>query len=593
MTAGTMLQGTLAALREAEIRLIADIAELVGEGGEGALEDKQRLLEVSEDLRDLFFLVVVIGEFNAGKSSLVNALLGEQLLPVGVTPTTEMIEVIRYGSDAERRPEIRDESTRIWVHPNTGAPGVALVDTPGTGSIFQKHERTAKAFLHRSDLVMFVISAKRALAETERLYLELAKNYGKKIILVVNQIDLLQPHELTEVRRFIERQLQELLDLRPLIFMVSAREALQAQGANGAAGDPGGIGALRAHLRGVFSETSPAKQKLIAALDTTERLVQRYQQKARTQADRVSADTSRARDVQRELEQQSSGLEAQLKTARYEIDKVFDGLRQRGLNFVETNLSFRRIGRGMSREALQAEFREVVIGRALRDINEASSDYVNALIDNSRAYWRSVIERLNQLQGQLDQEVSGLDAGVYTEQREALENAIRIAEAELKSYSSGEVLDHLRMTFDANIANFTAWGITAFIGLIISIIALATPGPLVGVGAAALALPAFIVGAPLAAIGGLAAYRYYRKVGADARRELNSRIDLLQRTYYDELDTVTQKERNRLIQYGNQVLMPVFSRLEVLSQRYSAQQARLNEFIGQLASLREGIQASP
>ena len=125
---------------------------------------------------------------------------GSSLLPVGITPTTEAIELIRYGDVPNRKPTLREDGIREWSHPNTGAPGVALVDTPGTGSVFQKHETVAKSFLHRSDLVIFVVSAKRALAETERLYLELAKNYGKKIILVVNQIDLLQPKEPTEVR---------------------------------------------------------------------------------------------------------------------------------------------------------------------------------------------------------------------------------------------------------------------------------------------------------------------------------------------------------------------------------------------------------
>jgi small GTP-binding protein len=588
VSVGTKLEGALAALRESEIRLLAEIATTVGEMGDAAQEDRRRLIEMSEDLRDLFFLVVIIGEFNAGKSSLINAILGEELLPVGVTPTTEMIEVIRYAEDVERRPTPRNGSTRIWSHPNTGAPGVALVDTPGTGSIFKKHEKTAKDFLHRSDLVIFVISAKRALAETERLYLELAKNYGKKIVLVVNQIDLLAEAERMEVRKFVERQLHELLELRPLIFLVSSREALNA--ARDGAEDGGGLGALKAHLRGLLNETPPAKQKLLAQLDTAERIVKRYLESVQSGANHVTQDTSKVREVQSELEQQSAGLEKQLLAARFDIDKVFEGLRQRGQNFIESNLSIRRLGRGVNKEALQTEFRDVVIGRALRDINDASGDYVNALIDNSRLYWRGVIDRLNRLRDLLDQELTGLDSGVYAEQREALQEAIRIAEIELKSYSSGDVLDHLRSTFETNLSTFTAWGLTALVGLLLSIIAIATPGPLVGAGAAALALPALVIGAPLAAIGSFAAYRYYRKVQADSRRELDERIAGLQKTYYEALDNLTMKERNRLVQYGNQVLTPVFSRLEVLSQRYAAQQAKLREHLLQIDMLRTGIE---
>lgn len=591
------LDGPLAALRESEIRLLSDIATTLGDMGDSAQSDRQRLLDIAQDLREMFFLVVVIGEFNAGKSSFINALLGDNLLPVGVTPTTELIELIRHAETVNRKPEVRPDGIRQWAHPNTGAAGVALVDTPGTGSVFQKHETTAKSFLHRSDLVIFVISAKRAFAETERLYLELAKNYGKKIILVMNQMDLLQPKEQTEVRRFIERQVEELLDIRPLLFMVSAKEALVAAQSGGTSmGDPGGIEAVKAHLRGVLSEAPPAKQKLLAQLVMGERLVQQYQKNVQGKADLVTADTTKVREVQQELAQQSAGLETQLKGARAEIDNIFEGVRQRGMNFIDTHLSIRNITRQPKREVLQVEFQDVVIGRALRDINEATGDYINAVIDQSRLYWRGVIDRLNRLRDLMEQELAGLDAGVYAEQRESLQDAIRIAEVELKSYSTGSVLMDMQALFETNMNGFKNWSVTAAAGLIVAIIAVATHGPLLGVAggvaAAPLAFPAFVVGAPLAVIGGVAAVRYYRRVARDTKRDLNQRIDQLEKTYHTALDDLTQKERSRLTQYGNQVLTPVFSRLEVLAKRYAAQQSALRAHVVQIETLREGIEKS-
>jgi small GTP-binding protein len=589
----TTLDGTLAALRESEIRLLTDVGTTLAEMGESAQEDRHRLLDVAQDLRDMFFLVVIIGEFNAGKSSFVNALLGDNLLPVGITPTTEAIELIRYADTVNRKPTMRDDGIREWAHPNTGAPGVALVDTPGTGSVFQKHEQIAKSFLHRSDLVIFVVSAKRAFAETERIYLELAKNYGKKILLVVNQIDLLQPKEQTEVRRFIERQVEELLDIRPLLFMVSAKEALAAVKNGGTViGDPGGVEAVRAHLRGVFNEAPPAKQKLLSQLDMADHLVGDYQTTVQKKSDLVTADTSKVREVQRELEQQSVGLDTQLKEARAEIDKVFEGMRQRGMNFIDTNLSIRLWGRAPNREKLQSEFQEVVVGRALRDINEATSGYINAVIDNSRSYWRGVIDRLNQLKELMEQELTGLDAGVYAEQRTALQDAIRIAEAELKSYSTGKVASEIQNIFETNMAGFQASALAAVGGLILVILAIAPAGPVIGAGALATATLAFVVGAPILVGGGFLAVRYYRRVVGDTKRDLHAHIDQLEKTYHDALNDLTQKERNRLTQYGKQVLTPVFSRLEVLAQRYAAQSAALRAHLVQIATLREGIEKS-
>ncbi len=588
----TTLEGPLAAYREREVNLLLDLAAALAELGDPASADRERLLDVAQDLRDMFFLVVVIGEFNAGKSTFINALLGDDLLAMGITPTTEAIHVIRYGDSVNRKPNIREDGIYEWTHPNTGAPGVSLVDTPGTGSVFQKHEKTAKAFLHRSDLVIFVISAKRALAETERLYLELARDYGKKIILVVNQIDLLNPPERQEVRRFVERQVEELLDLKPLLFMVSAKAALKATREGSSAVDSG-MDAVKAHLRGVYNETPPAQQKLLAQLDMARRVVNKYYDAVKSHADLVSADTVKVRDVQRELETQSTGLSGQLAAARAQIDSVFEGMRLRGLQFINENLSIRKIGRASSREQLQQQFQDEVIGRALRDIDEATASYINALIDNSRLYWRSIIERLNQLRDLLDQELTGLDAGIYAEQREALQDAINLAEAELKSYSSGRVIGEMQRVFQTNMNGFTMGAGAALLSLVVAIVAsVGTPGPLIGIGAAALAGPAFALAAFGGLVGGAVALRYYRRVSEDTKRELNTRVDEIEKTYHEALDNLTQKERNRLTQYGTQVLTPIFSRLAVLSERYEAQQQQMRDFQDRMSDLRKEIEAN-
>lgn len=581
-----LLDGPLTALRESEIRLLGDIAATLGEAGENAQEDRQRLLEVAQDLRELFFLVVVIGEFNAGKSSFINALLGDELLPTGITPTTELIELIRYADVPSRKPQMRQDSLREWQHPNTGAPGVSIVDTPGTGSVFQKHEQTARAFLHRSDLVIFVISAKRAFAETERMYLEMAQSYGKKIILVINQTDLLKPSEQAEVRRFVESQVKELLGIQPLIFNVSAKESLAARKSGVA--DTSGMDAVRAHLRGVFSEAPPAKQKLLSQLDMTQRITQTHFESIREKAEAVNADTFKARELQSELGQQAVGLSGQLQTARADVDKLFDGIRQRGLALIDSQF---KLGKAPNRDALQKEFQEVVVGRAVREVSDATNNYVNAVIDHSRQYWRSVIDRLNQLRRMLEQEVVGLDAGVYAEQRESLEEAIRIAEGELRTYSSGEIAGDLQVRFQTNVSGFAWSTVAAAGGATAAILAFLTHGPIIG-SAFPLVAPAFFIGLPVAVAGGVFSIVYFRRINAQAKKEFNARMDTLVTTYHDAMDDLIRKERNRLAAYGNQILTPIFSRLQVLSERYSNQQAALQRHQEQLAALKRGIEES-
>ena len=121
-----VLEGPIAEAREREVRLLHDAAELVGQiGGETSAEDKRRLQQNAADLQEMFFLVVVVGEFNAGKSTFINALLGDTLLPMGITPTTDAIELVRCrtgvavsragarkGSSASGR--TRTPAGRVW-----------------------------------------------------------------------------------------------------------------------------------------------------------------------------------------------------------------------------------------------------------------------------------------------------------------------------------------------------------------------------------------------------------------------------------------------------------------------------------------------
>jgi iron-sulfur cluster repair protein YtfE (RIC family) len=372
--------------------------------------------------------------------------------------------------------------------------------------------------------------------------------------------------------------------------MVSAKEALVARNDGAAIGDPGGIEAVRAHLRGVFQEAPPAKQKLLAQLDMVSHILKEYQHAVQRKEDVVNLDTIKVQEVQRELDQQSLGLDAQLKAARAEIDSVFEAMRQRGMSFIDSNLSFRKMGRAPKRETLQAEFQEVVIGRALRDIGEATNGYINAVVDTSRIYWRGVIDRLNQMRDLLEQEVSGLDASIYTEQREALQDAIRIAESELKTYSTGKIVTEIQEIFETNSAGFTTSVLASVGGLILVILAIAPAGPIIGIGAAPLALPAFLLGAPVLLGGGFFAVHYLRRVINDTKRDLHHRIDDLQKSYHSALDELTTKERNRLAHYGKQVLAPIFSRLEVLGERYAAQQAALRAHMVQVNTLRADLE---
>lgn len=201
------------------------------------------------------FHLVVVGEFNHGKSSFVNALLGRNILPAGVTPTTAVIHHLLHAPDPEARIIYNDgrsepievESLRTWAvreepDPTTfsaikyieiGYPSkllenqVVLVDTPGVNDLSLQRADITYDYIPRSDAVLFLLDAGQLLKESERVFL-LEKLIGKsrdKIIFVINKADIWSPEEREEALAYVQRELAKLVK-NPILFPVSAQLAL-------------------------------------------------------------------------------------------------------------------------------------------------------------------------------------------------------------------------------------------------------------------------------------------------------------------------------------------------------------------------------
>ena len=227
-------------------RLAADVRAALARAG-GSETDEQTLSDSAAQLDDLF-LVVVVGEWNAGKSALLNALLGAEVLEEGVTPTTSRIALVRHGDSAGR--QAAGGGYDVVTAPLQALRDTSFVDTPGTNASFRGHEALTREFVPRADLVLFVSSADRPFSESERAFLEAIKDWGKKVVVVVNKVDLLETEaDVTRVLEYVAEHSRALLGTAPPVFPVRAREALRAR----LAGDPApleqsGLPALEEHL---------------------------------------------------------------------------------------------------------------------------------------------------------------------------------------------------------------------------------------------------------------------------------------------------------------------------------------------------------
>jgi GTP-binding protein EngB required for normal cell division/thiamine monophosphate synthase len=159
------------------------------------------------------FLLVVAGEFNSGKSSVINALLGEPLLAEGFLPTTNEVTVLVGGGGpgAPRRTVFPDGHVQLTCG-SALLGALSLVDTPGTNVILERQQRLAEEFVPRADLVLFVLSADRPLSESEARFLTYISRWEKRVAFALNKADLLPgPPAVAAVRAFVADNAARLL----------------------------------------------------------------------------------------------------------------------------------------------------------------------------------------------------------------------------------------------------------------------------------------------------------------------------------------------------------------------------------------------
>jgi small GTP-binding protein len=210
--------------------------------------------ELRDKIRTDTFNLVVVGQFKRGKTSLINALLGNEILPVSVVPLTSIVTIMTYGEtirawvhfNDNRNVEISPESISEYVT-EKGNPknakdvlevfitypspylrdGVRLIDTPGVGSIYEHNTDVAYRYLPKSDAALFLLSVDQPMSKAEIDFLHDVKEYSKKILFLLNKADYLCEKDLVESMEFSKNALQETLGTKVKLFPVSARLALE------------------------------------------------------------------------------------------------------------------------------------------------------------------------------------------------------------------------------------------------------------------------------------------------------------------------------------------------------------------------------
>jgi GTPase Era involved in 16S rRNA processing len=230
----------------ARYQQLADVADAVG------------MVTLARDLRAARipkleaerFHLVVLGEFNHGKSTFVNALLGADILPTGITPTTASINHVvwadrpgaRVMMAAGESKEIDPGQLKEWVtvagnrasevaYVELGYPSellrnqVVLVDTPGVNDLNEQRAEVTYGYVPRADAVVFLLDAGQALKDSEREFLRsrVLESARERLIFVLGKMDMLSADERTAVIDYVRTGLAQLMP-EPVVFALSAKD---------------------------------------------------------------------------------------------------------------------------------------------------------------------------------------------------------------------------------------------------------------------------------------------------------------------------------------------------------------------------------
>ncbi|WP_408999264.1 dynamin family protein [Syntrophus buswellii] len=234
-------------------------------------------------------LFVIVGEVKSGKSSFINALLGENVCEVAPDPCTAVIQELVYGEEYSKT-VLGDFWERVRL-PRAVLQDITIVDTPGTNSVLRNHQTITENYIPKSDLVVFVFPAKNPHTATAWELLSFVRqDWHRKTVFILQQADLATQQELAinsdRVRQYArERNVQN-----PILFTVSAKREMEGA-------SDSGFAEFREYLRNTVESGEVWSMKLEVSRDTVRKIAGDLLAKLRTEEASIAEDKAFYQDL--------------------------------------------------------------------------------------------------------------------------------------------------------------------------------------------------------------------------------------------------------------------------------------------------------
>lgn len=534
------------------------------------------LRETVKALEDQF-LVVVVGEYNSGKSSFINALLHTEILPTGVTPTTNLIHLIRHG-EAETSTPIENWGNLV-THSSPFLESISLVDTPGTNSIYADHSMLTNWFYPRADLVIFVTSADRPYTESESIFLRAVQQWGKKIVIILNKADQVNNAEdLRKIREFVaENAARELKSNLP-IFEVSSRLKNQSnQTHDEVIATESGFGALETFLQEKLNDEARFQMKMEAGLSLGEKTVSDALVLLKEETDLYSEDLRLTETIQDQSNAYQVELRKEVDRSSNEIHAIFEEIKTRGNEYFDELFKVRNIPNILKKEKNQLEFQDRVLQNLPTAIERKTTEMVESIYFQEQRMTQFATMQIEKRKTAFPgNAISSETKHQRAELLQKMQHSIDSMVEKIQSDMAEEIgLKHVQKAVTTALAiEVSAVGIGA--GLTIIATTLATD--ILGV------VAAFWIG-----IAGFLVLPYYRK---KSQNEFEEQITDVEKRLISSLRSELNHEIKSQGDQLTKAILPFRTYVENAVKRIEKQRLDLSELRERIAALRRGLGTS-
>ena len=560
----TVVNPEVQALLRRESKLLVELRETLERE---QVEERRRVEELLATLEDLF-TIVIVGEFNAGKSSLINALFGAKLRTEGPIPVDDVISILRHGETASQK-RISDYVIE-QSYPVEFLRNITLVDTPGTNSIVQRHQEITEDYIPRADLVLFVTSIDRPLSESERKFLEYIREWGKKVVFVVNKIDTKSDEEIEQVLDYVKSNIRTIFGFEPVIYPVAGKLALEAKSGSAAPREwtRSRFEVLEDYIFKVLSEKERVRIKLQAPLDTIRSLAKKQFSMIESRRELLASDLARIQSITDQLNRARADLESNFRQFTIRIDNLLMDLERRGVDFLDRYVRVQHLM--MLRDSLRfrEEFDRQVFAGFKGNIEATIQESVDWLVRENLKLWNSTVDAFHHgaQKDARDAEIIGRVGREFAYNREEVYSRIRShAEQRLAAYNVD--VESRRIIDNAMRAVLHSFGLGAGalgLGYLITTAVSSTALDVTGLTAATMLLVTSFLILP------------YKR--SKAKSEFQQRIEELRRQLGDSLQRESTNEIDRM-------LRSISSAFEPYQRFYAAESEKIERFASRLTTI--------